>query len=41
VLSALLGKLKIPESPATAARKRATVSEQARSAARARWGSVG
>lgn len=39
VLAGLLSKLKIPESPAGAARKRAQVSDAARSAARARWGS--
>lgn len=38
-LAGLLGKLKIPDSPAGAARKRAVVSEQAVKAARARWGS--
>ena len=35
----LLGKIKIPESPASAARKKAAVSESARKAARTRWGS--
>lgn len=39
VLAGLLSKLKIPDSPAGAARKRAAVSDAARSAARARWGS--
>ena len=39
VLANLLKSLKIPDSPATAARKKAHVSEQARTAARARWGS--
>lgn len=39
VLAGLLGKLKIPDSPAGAARKRAVTSDAARSAARARWGS--
>lgn len=39
VLANLLKALKIPDTPATAARKKAHVSEQARSAARARWGS--
>lgn len=39
VLAQLLGKLKIPDSPAGAARKRAQVSDAARAAARARWGS--
>lgn len=39
VLAGLLSKLKIPDSPAGAARKRAVVSEQARAAARSRWGS--
>ena len=38
VLAGLLGKLKIPDSPAGAARKKAQTSESARSAARARWG---
>lgn len=38
-LAGLLGKLKIPDSPAGAARKRAVVSEKAVKAARARWGS--
>lgn len=39
VLAGLLSKLKIPDSPAGSARKRAVVSEQAVSAARKRWGS--
>lgn len=39
-LSALMAKLKLPETPATAARKSAVVSEKARMAARARWGSA-
>lgn len=38
VLAGLLAKLKIPETPATAARKKAAVSDSARKAARARWG---
>lgn len=38
-LAGLLGKLKIPDSPAGAARKRAVVSQNAVKAARARWGS--
>ena len=38
VLSGLLKSLKLPDSPAGAAQKRAKTSEQARSAARARWG---
>lgn len=38
-LAGLLVKLKIPDSPAGAARKRAVVSAQAVKAARARWGS--
>lgn len=38
-LAGLLTKLKIPDSPAGAARKRAVVSQQAVKAARARWGS--
>jgi len=39
VLANLLKSLKIPDSPATAARKKAHVSDQARAAARSRWGS--
>lgn len=39
VLSGLLKSLKLPDSPAGAAQKRAKTSDQARSAARARWGS--
>lgn len=39
VLANLLKTLKIPDSPAGAARKHAQVSDAARSAARARWGS--
>jgi len=39
VLAGLLAKLKIPDSPGGAARKKAVVSEKARMAARARWGS--
>lgn len=39
VLTNLLKCLKIPDSPAGAQRKRAQVSDAARSAARARWGS--
>lgn len=35
----LLAKLKIPDSPAAASRKKAHTSEQARMAARTRWGS--
>lgn len=38
-LTSMLGKLKIPDSPAGSAQKRAAVSDAARSAARARWGS--
>lgn len=38
-LSQLLTKLKIPDSPAGQARKRAVTSENAVKAARARWGS--
>lgn len=38
-LAGLLAKLKIPDSPAGAARKRAVASEKAVKAARARWGS--
>jgi len=38
-LAGLLAKLKLPDSPAGAARKRAVVSEKAVKAARARWGS--
>lgn len=34
----LLAKLKIPDTPASAARKKAAVSESARKAARSRWG---
>lgn len=37
----LLGKLKLPDNPQDDARKRAVVSENARKAARARWGSGG
>lgn len=39
VLANLLKGLKLPDSPAGAARKRAQVSDAARAAARARWGS--
>lgn len=39
VLAGLLGKLKLPDSPSEQARKKANVSDQARAAARARWGS--
>ena len=39
VLAGLLAKLKLPDTPAGAARKKAAVSDAARSAARARWGS--
>jgi hypothetical protein len=39
LLNTLLKSLKLPETAGTAARKRAHVSEQARTAARARWGS--
>lgn len=39
VTKMLLAALKIPDSPAGASRKRAVVSEQARAAARSRWGS--
>ena len=35
----LLAKLKIPDTPASIARKKAVVSESARKAARSRWGS--
>ena len=35
----LLAKLKLPDTPASAARKRAAVSDKARAAARQRWGS--
>lgn len=35
----LLAKLKLPDTPANAARKKAAVSESARKAARSRWGS--
>ncbi|MEO3851743.1 hypothetical protein ABGB09_29645 [Streptomyces sp. B8F3] len=38
VLAGLLKSLKLPDAPAQAARRRAYVSEQARAAARARWG---
>ena len=38
-LKTLLAALKIPDSPGGASRKRAVVSEKARMAARARWGS--
>lgn len=38
VLTNLLKSLKIPDTPAGAAQKRAAVSDAARSAARARWG---
>lgn len=38
VLSALLKSLKLPDSPAGSERKQDFVSEQARMAARARWG---
>lgn len=37
VLASLLRALKLPDSPATAQRKAALISEQARLAARARW----
>lgn len=36
----LLAKLKLPETPTSSARKKAAVSESARKAARARWGST-
>lgn len=39
VLAGLLAKLKIPDTPASAARKKAAVSEAARAAVRHRWGS--
>lgn len=39
VLANLLKSLKLPDTPAGAARKRAQVSEAARTAARTRWGS--
>lgn len=39
VLAGLLAKLKIPDTPAGAARKKAAVSEAARAAVRQRWGS--
>lgn len=39
-LAGLLSKLKIPDTPASSARKKAVVSEQARSAVRARWGTA-
>ena len=38
VLAGLLGKLKLPDTPAGAARKAAVTSEQRSKAARARWG---
>lgn len=38
-LSSLLKGMKLPDSPSTEARKRAEVSDKARAAARARWGS--
>lgn len=38
-LATLLKALKLPDTPATGERKRAKVSEDARMAARARWGS--
>jgi len=41
LLSNLLKALKLPESAATAARKKAHTSEQARMAVRARWGAGG
>lgn len=41
VLAALLKSLKLPDSPAGAQQKSALVSEQARAAARARWGARG
>jgi hypothetical protein len=37
----LLKQLKIPDTPAGSARKKAQVSDQARKAARARWGNAG
>jgi hypothetical protein len=37
-LSQLLSKIKIPDTPGTAARRKAKTSENARLAARARWG---
>ncbi|WP_413800103.1 hypothetical protein [Streptomyces iranensis] len=40
VLAALLKSLKLPDAPADAQRKQNAVSEQARAAARARWGNV-
>ena len=41
LLTTLLKALKIPDTAGTAARKSAVVSQQARSAARARWGNCG
>lgn len=38
VLAGLLSKLKLPDTPAGSERKRAVASENARTAARARWG---
>lgn len=38
VLAGLLKALKLPDTPAGASRKRETTSDQARAAARARWG---
>jgi hypothetical protein len=38
VLAGLLGKIKVPESSEVSARKKAAVSDSARKAARARWG---
>jgi hypothetical protein len=39
ILKTLLAQLKLPDTPAGASHKRAAVSESARKAARARWGS--
>lgn len=38
-LTTMLAKLKLPDTPAGAQQKRAAVSDQARAAARSRWGS--
>jgi hypothetical protein len=40
VLAGLLKSLKLPDTPAEAERRQTEVSEQARAAARARWGQV-
>jgi hypothetical protein len=40
VLAGLLKSLKLPDTPAEAERRQTAVSEQARAAARARWGQV-